>query len=185
MLVTVGVSNHHLHLTKEDYQTLFGNTPVEIKKELVQKGQFASNITVTIQTAKGKIEGVRLLIPFRSYTQVELSKTDTYKLGIDPPIRDSGDVTDASEVEIVGSLGSITKKCAIIATRHIHMNEEDQKRLGLQNKKEVQVRADGMKGATLDHVQLKVDPSYVLELHLDTDDANALLLKTGDTLDIL
>lgn len=185
MEVTVGVSNHHLHLTKEDYEVLFGNIKPEIKKELVQKGQYASNITVTIKTEKGKLENVRLLLPFRNYTQVEISKTDSYKLGINPPIRDSGDLSKASLVEIVGPIGSIKKECAIIATRHIHMTKEDQIKLGLETKAEVQVKVNGIKAALLDHVALKVDPSYVLELHLDTDDANALLLKNGDKVEII
>lgn len=180
MKVLLGVSNHHFHLTEEDYKILFGDTPIEIKKELVQKGQYASNLTATIKTEKGTIENVRLLTPLRKYTQVEISKTDAYRLGIDPPVRDSGDLRDAAMVEIVGTHGYIKKECAILATRHIHMTKEDQKKLNLEGKTEVQVQFDGEKGATLDHVQLKVAPSYTLELHLDTDDANALLLKTGD-----
>lgn len=185
MEVVVGISNHHFHITEEDYQVLFGSTPVEIKKELTQRGQYASNITATIQTEKGKIENVRLLTPFRSYTQVELSKTDAYKLGITPPVRDSGDLREASIVEIVGSHGTIKKECAIIANRHIHLTPIDVDRFHLEGKREVQVKASGIKGAVLDHVQLKVDDSYKFELHLDTDDANALLLKQGDTLEIL
>lgn len=185
MYINLGVSNHHFHVTKEDYEILYGDIPVENVKELVQPGQYASNLTATIKTEKAMIERVRLLVPFRSYTQVEISKTDAYKLGIDPPVRDSGDLIDASVVEIVGPHGSIKKECAIIANRHIHMTPQDQKELGLENKKEVQVKFAGSKGAILDHVQLKVDESYRLELHLDTDDANALLLKTGDKAEII
>lgn len=185
MEIKVGVSNHHFHLTEEDYQVLYGTAPVEYKKALSQKGQYASFVTATIQTEKAKIENVRLLVPFRSYTQVELSKTDAYKLGIDPPIRDSGDLRGASVVEIIGSKGSIKKECAIIASRHIHLTKEDQIRLGLEGKREVQVEFQGEKGAVLHHVHLKVANSYSLELHLDTDDANALFLKTGDRGEII
>lgn len=180
MKVQLGVSNHHFHLTEADYKVLFGDTIVENIKELVQKGQYASNIVATIKTEKGSIDKVRLLMPFRNYTQVEISKTDAYKLGINPPIRDSGNITGASEVEIIGTHGSIKKECAIIATRHIHMTKDDQEKLGLIGKSEVSVKFDGIKSGTFEHVYLKVDPTYTLELHLDTDDANAFLLTTGD-----
>ncbi len=185
MQVQVGISNHHIHLTQEDYEILFGDTLIIKEKQLQQPGEYASNLTATLQTKKGSIENVRVLLPFRSYTQVELSKTDAYKLGIDPPIRDSGDLQGASEITIVGTKASISKKCVIIATRHIHMNPNDQNKLGLQNKKEVQVTVKGPKGGVLDHVKLKVGPNYKLELHLDTDDANGMFLKTGDYVDIL
>lgn len=185
MFVNLGVSNHHIHLTEEDYHILFGNAPLEYQKELVQPGQYASNILVTIKTEKATIEKVRLLVPFRNYTQVELSKTDAYKLGINPPVRDSGDLSNASLVEIIGSCGSIKKECAIIANRHIHMTKEDQVRLGLEDKTEVSVKFAGEKGGVLDHVQLKVDDNYKLEMHLDTDDANAFLLKTNDQGEII
>lgn len=180
MKVPVGVSNRHIHLNQEDYQILFQDQPIEIVKPLVQEGQFASNIFVTIQTPKGQIEKVRMIGPLRTYTQVEMSQTDAYKLGLHPPVRDSGDLKEAASITIIGPCGKIEKPCAILANRHIHMNEKTRKELGLEGKDEVSVHFGGLKSATLEHVALKVDPSYVLEMHLDTDDANALLIKTND-----
>ncbi len=185
MEIPVGVSNRHVHLNEEDYRILFGARPLEVKKSLRQPGQFASNLVVDIKTDKALIEHVRLVGPLRKYSQVELSRTDAVHLGIDPPIRDSGDLFQAAEVEIIGPEGSIKKECAIIANRHIHMTQEDQLRLRLADQEEVQVQFDGPKGAILDHVKIKVDPSFCLELHLDTDDANAILIKTGDNVQLL
>ena len=110
MKVTIGVSNRHLHLTDADYQILFGSQPLEKKQDLVQRGQYSTKQLVTIQTEKDKIEKVRLIGPLRTYTQVEISKTDAYKLGIDPPLRESGDLTGASLLEIIGPCGQIKKK---------------------------------------------------------------------------
>lgn len=185
MKVLVGISNRHVHLTEEDYVLLFGTNILEKKKDLYQIGQFASTQTITIRTEKGEIAGVRLLGPFRDYTQVELSKTDTYTLGIDPPIRDSGDLEGASLLELVGPKGTIQRECAILPNRHIHISPDDLKKIGLREDQEVMVHFEGAKGAILEHVRFKVDPSYRMELHLDTDEGNAVLAKTGDTCEII
>ena len=186
MKVKLGVSNKHVHLTEIDFKTLFGNDAVlTIDKELVQPKQFASTLTVTIKTEKAFFDNVRVLGPIRDYTQVEISKTDAYKLGINPPIRDSGDIANAEEIQIVGPNGSITRKCAIIATRHIHLTKDMQKEYGLENIQEVSVEYTGEKGVIFKNVKLKVQDEAVFELHLDTDDANGSLLKTGDYLTII
>ncbi len=185
MKVLVGISNRHVHLTEEDYVLLFGTNCLEKKKDLYQVGEFATTQTIIIRTDKKEIAGVRVLGPFRDYTQVELSKTDAYFLGIDPPIRDSGDLKGASLLELVGPKGSISRACAILPTRHIHINQEELEKMGLDATKEVMVRFDGIKGATLEHVHLKVGKSYKLELHLDRDEGNALLAKTGDMCEII
>jgi len=182
--IVLGVSNHHLHLTKEDYNLLFDEELTK-KNDLFQPGEFAANQTVTIKTEKSQLERVRILGPFRDYTQLEISKTDAYYLGINPPIRNSSDLIGASEVEIVGPLGSIKRECAIIANRHIHMSTKDQIDLGLTFKKEVSIKVEGEKGGILNHVYLKVSDSYKLECHLDTDDANSHLLKTNDKIEII
>lgn len=186
MQIKLGISNRHIHLTKEDFELLFGkDIELSIKKKLVQPGQFASNFTVTIKTEKSTIDSVRILGPIRKYTQLEISKTDSYKLGINPPIRDSGEIENASIVEIIGPKGSIKRACAIIATRHIHLTKEMQKELELENKKEVSVEFIGEKSVVFKNVKLKVQDASVFELHLDTDDANGSLLKTGDYLNII
>ena len=154
-------------------------------KDLVQLGEFASNMQVEIQTNKSKIAKVRLLGPLRQYTQVELSKTDCYTLGIDAPVRSSGDLNGASEITINGPCGSITKECAIIANRHLHINHDDRIALGLENVDKIKVRIGSEKSAILDSVYIKETPKGVLELHLDTDDANANLVRSNDSAELI
>lgn len=185
MKVKIGVSNRHIHLCKQDYDILFGDIEMGKIKDLVQLGEFASNMQVEIQTNKSKIAKVRLLGPLRQYTQVELSKTDCYTLGIDAPVRSSGDLNGASEITINGPCGSITKECAIIANRHLHINHDDRIALGLENVDKIKVRIGSEKSAILDSVYIKETPKGVLELHLDTDDANANLVRSNDSAELI
>lgn len=178
MKVTIGVSNHHVHLTEEDFKILFGKDAVlEIDKELKQPGQFASKQRVNIKTDKGEIHDLRILGPFRNYTQVELSLTDCRKLKVNAPVRTSGDLKDASEITIVGPVGSVVRSSLIIADRHIHITKEEREQLGLMNVSEVCVYVDTPKGGTYEHVQIKEAPNSYFEMHLDTDDANAFLIE--------
>ena len=185
MKVKIGVSNRHVHLTHDDYVLLFGNETIKKERDLVQKGQFASSSKVTIKTDKNYIENVRVLGPFRNYTQVEISKTDSYFLGINPPIRNSGDLTDANEITIIGPMGSIVRKSCIIDTRHIHINKSDRDNLGLTNVDYVKVEVGNIKKSILYDVYIKESEDGVFELHLDLDDANACFLKNGDEATIL
>ncbi len=180
MKVILGVSNRHLHLTKEDYYQLFQKESLEKVHDLVQPHQYLSNQFVSIQTPKNKIDHVKIVGPFRSYTQVEISKTDAYFLGINPPIVDSGVLDEASEIEVIGPCGIIKRKCVIIPNRHIHMTPLQQEKLGLKNVEKVSVLFSGEKETLFSNVKLKVSQEANIELHLDTDDANAALLKTGD-----
>ncbi|MGN1353054.1 MAG: PduL/EutD family phosphate acyltransferase [Bacilli bacterium] len=184
MQVSVGISNHHVHLSENDLKLLF-DKELEIRNELKQPGQFASNQLVDIIGPKGEIKGLRVLGPARSYTQVEVSKTDCYKLGINPPVRDSGDLEGAAILKIVGPKGVIKRECGIIATRHIHVNEEIRKEKDLIGLKEVSVRIGGEKGGILNHVHLKDSKEAYFEIHLDTDDANAFMLKNDDLIEII
>lgn len=178
MKVTIGISNRHIHLTEEDLKTLCGDITIEKVYDLNQPGQFASTLKLTLETEKATIENVRVLGPTRSYTQVELSKTDAIKLGINSPLRESGDLRDAAKITIIGPCGKITKDCAIIATRHIHIDKMKREQLGLTNIDYVKVKLDGIKGGILDHVSIKeTNPAYY-EMHLDTDDANAHFLTS-------
>ena len=185
--VQIGVSNRHVHLTEEDFKILFGNDAVlEKNKDLTQPGQFASTSTVTIKTEKDKIENVRVLGPIRKYTQVEISKTDAYKLGINPPVRESGDIAGSEKVTLIGPVGSIDlDEGCIIATRHIHLSFADVKKYKLENVKYVKVFVNGLKGGILNNVSLKVSDDFVFEMHIDTDDANAHLIKQGDIATIM
>lgn len=185
MRVTLGVSNRHIHLNEEDYKILFGNKKIKIVKKLVQKNQYASNLFVTLKTNKSNIKKVRVVGPIRNYTQVEISKTDAINLGINPPVRESGNLKNAAKITIIGPEGKIEKNAAIIADRHIHLSPKDVKEKNLIGVKEVSVKFNSKKGTTFDHVKLKVQEEGVWELHLDTDDANGSLLKTGDKADII
>ena len=185
MKINVGVSNHHVHLTDEDYKLLFGDTPFTKRNDLTQPGMFASELTVTIKGSKRSIENVRVLGPLRSYTQVEISKTDAYTLGVNPPVRNSGELSDADLITIIGPNGEVTKKAAIIATRHIHVDKNIRKEHNLEGIDKVSVKIGGEKSGIIENVYLKDSEEAYFELHLDTDDANAFLLKQGDEIEII
>lgn len=183
MEITIGVSNRHVHLTEEHFKILFGeNATLEVVKLLTQPGQFASNCKVTIKTEKSEIDGVRVLGPIRPYTQVEISRTDAYKLGVNPPVRNSGDLKGSSPITIVGPIGSVTiEEGCIIATRHIHATPEDAEKYGLKDGQIVKVEVKNEKGGILYNVAVKVSTANAWEMHIDTDDANGNMIKQGDT----
>ena len=185
MKVSVGISNRHVHLNEFDYKILFQDHKLTKRNDLNQPGQFACNERVQIIGPKGYLENVIIVGPLRNYTQVEVSKTDCYKLGIDPPIRDSGNLDNASIVTIIGPYGKIERSCCIIANRHIHVDKSILKEKDLIGIKEVSIEVKGEKSGRLDHVHLKETEEAYFELHLDTDDANAFLLKTGDEVEII
>ena len=186
MKVRVAISAHHIHLTKEDLEILFGkNFELHKRNDLSQKGQFASEEKVTIKTLKGEMV-LRVLGPVRDYTQAEVSKTDAYKLGINPPVRNSGDVLGSEKVTIIGPNGIIeNKECCIIADRHIHMSNDEAINYGLKNGEIVSVKVDGEKGGIMNNVHIRVSDSFTLEMHIDTDDGNAFLLNGGEILEII
>ena len=187
MKVSIGVSNRHVHLTQEHFKILFGEgKELEKRNDINQPGQFASTSLVTIKTDKSEIENVRVLGPFRAYTQVEISKTDAYKLGLNPPIRDSGNLKGSSPITIIGPSGVVElEEGCIIPTRHIHILPNQVKLYELEGKDVVNVRVGGEKGGILTNVHLKVSDEAFFELHLDTDDANAHLIKNGDIGEII
>ena len=187
MQIKVGVSNRHIHLKKEDLETLFGvGYELNVFKEINQPGQFSSTDKVIIKTDKAEISNVRVLGPVRNYTQVEISKTDAFKLGINPPVRTSGNIENSSPITIVGPKGilNLTEGC-IIADRHIHITPKETLEFGLIGLNEVSLRVEGIKGGILEHVHLKVSENACFEAHLDTDDANAHLIKDGDIVEII
>ena len=181
MKVTVGVSNHHVHLKQSDLDILFG-CELTKKSDLKQPGQFASFEVVTIKTDKSEINNVRVLGPVRNYTQIEISKTDAYKLGLNPPVRSSGNLDNSEIVTLIGPNGSIKTNGCIIADRHIHITYEDKEKYHLPDK--VNIKIDGEKQGII-AVNIKPSDEAYFELHLDTDDANAFLLKNGDEVEII
>ena len=181
--IPIGISARHLHITKEHLEVLFGKgAELTFKKELMG-GQFAANERVTIVGLNLRvIENVRILGPVRKETQVEISKTDARKLGLSAPIRPSGDIKNSSPITIVGPKGAIyLQEGCIVAQRHIHMNENDANGFGVKDKEIVCVKSisDEREG-TLNHVLIRVDPSFTLEMHIDTDEANAIGINPKD-----
>ena len=175
--IPVGVSNRHIHLTREHLDVLFGAgyelTPL---KDLSQPGQYACKEQLTlIGPSLRAIEGVRVLGPLRKASQVEISRTDSYTLKIKPPVRESGDLAGSAPITIVGPKGLVQlKEGCIIANRHIHMSPADGVKYGVSDGDYVSVQTVGDgKRTTLYDVQIRVSDKFVLEMHLDTDDANA------------
>lgn len=187
MKVKIGVSARHVHLCEKDFEYLFGSKSGLTKKDdLTQTGEYSCYETVTIKTKEDKIENVRILGPLRDYTQIEISKTDAHNLGINPPVRNSGDIKGSEAITICYKDKEIAKEeGCIIATRHIHMSTRDAFKLGFRSNQKVKVKIKGEKGGILENVYIKVKDSFVYELHLDVDDANAHLISTGDVGEVI
>jgi len=174
--IPLGVSNRHMHIRKETFTAIFGaDASLDVYRELFQPGEFASNQVVTIVGPKMRaIQNVRILGPFRNYDQVELSLTDAIGIGISPPVRNSGDLKDASPLTVVGPAGSMfIPRCAIVANRHAHMPSNDALAFGVKEGDFVRVRIGGEKTTVFENVLVRVNDDWKLQLHLDTDDANA------------
>ena len=180
-MVPIGVSARHIHLTQADVETLFGKGYQLTKKKELMGGQFASNELVTIVGLKLRaIENVRILGPVRKASQVEISATDAIKLGIKAPIRESGKIEGSAPIAIVGPCGVIyLKEGCIIASRHIHMSPADAQNAGVKNGDIVSVKVDNERATTYNNVLIRVDPTFTLEMHIDTDEANAAKISTG------
>lgn len=182
-VVPVGVSARHVHLTAEHVEKLFGPGYQLTQKKELMGGQYACNEQVTIVGTKLRaIENVRILGPVRKGSQVEISKTDAVKLGIVAPIRESGNTKGSAPIAIVGPKGVVyLDEGCIIAKRHIHMSSKDAKDANVKDGDIVSVQFDNDRGTIFNHVQIRVDDSFTLEMHIDTDEANACVIKTGDT----
>ena len=186
-MVPVGVSARHVHLTQEHVEELFGAGHILHKKKELMGGQFAAEECVTIVGLKLRaIENVRVLGPCRGKSQVEISATDALKLGVKAPIRESGNIAGSAPIALVGPKGALyLKEGCIIAKRHIHMSPADAEAAGVKDGDVVSVRADNERGTVFNHVQIRVDKSFTLEMHIDTDEANAAKITTGTTVRIL
>ena len=171
-MVPVGVSARHVHLTQEHVEALFGAGHTLHKKKDLMGGQFAAEECVTIVGLKLRaIENVRVLGPCRSKSQVEISATDALKLGVKAPIRESGNVAGSAPIALVGPKGAIYLKDAEAA--------------GVKDGDVVSVKADNERGTVFNHVQIRVHDSFTLEMHIDTDEANASKIVTGSTVRII
>ncbi|MGL5676140.1 MAG: phosphate propanoyltransferase [Cellulosilyticaceae bacterium] len=179
--IKVGISARHLHISQEHLNILFGEgSELHPIKELMG-GQFAADERVTVVGAQGrKLDNVRILGPIRKATQVEVSATDAMFLKVAAPLRDSGDVEGTAAVTLIGPKGQVElEQGCIVAKRHIHMSPADAERFGVADKELVSIDFPGERRGTLHDVLVRVDPTFTLEMHLDTDEANALAVKQG------
>jgi len=186
--IPVGVSNRHIHLSVSDLETLFGKgyelTPI---KDLSQPGQYACKEVLTIVGPSMRpIENVRVLGPVRKTSQVEISATDSYVLKVKPPVRESGKLAGSSPIRIIGPKGivELSEGC-IIANRHIHMSPEDGERFGVKDGDYIDVDVNGKRRTRWFDVQVRVHKDFRLEMHVDTDDANAAGIGNGFTVTVV
>ena len=175
----IGISNRHIHLSPEHLAILFGaGYSLQKHKDLSQPGQFAAKETVTLAGPKGQLEKVRILGPVRAATQVEISVTDCFQLGIKPAIRDSGQLEGSSGLAVIGPQGTVElSQGAIVAARHIHLHSDQAREWNLTDGQRVTVRVASERPATFEQVLVRVSPAFQGELHLDTDEANAAFVK--------
>ena len=182
--IPIGVSNRHIHLSREDVDTLFGKGyELTVLKELSQPGQYACKEVLTIiGPSMRPIEGVRVLGPVRRASQVEISATDSYVLKVKPPVRESGNIKGSAPISIVGPRGvvELSEGC-IIANRHIHMSPSDALAFGVSDGDYVDIDVNGSRPTRWFGVQVRVHKDFRLEMHVDTDDANAVGFKNGST----
>jgi putative phosphotransacetylase len=189
--IPIGVSPRHVHLSKEDFHRLFGAEATLVRtRDLTQGGQFASEQVVTLSTPVGKIETVRVLGPFRDATQVELAKSDAVRLGLDPPVRDSGDHADSPGIMLIGPAGRMEiSQGVILAQRHVHMTPHDAREYDVVDKEIVFMavaggsrtgRKSSPRTVIFGDALIRVNENFRLDFHLDTDEANAAGVRTDD-----
>lgn len=186
--VLCGVSARHLHLSQQDLKILFGeDAELTNMKDLNQPGQFACNQKVDLVGPKNTIKNVRVLGPERKQTQIEVSLTDCVTLGIQAPIRDSGNLTGTGPITLKGPVGCVElKEGVIVAMRHVHLHPDEAAPYGIKDKDIIRVKTtDNPRSLIFDQVLARVNSAYALEFHIDTDEANASGLKSGDYVEIL
>ncbi len=174
--IPIGVSARHVHLTREHIDKLFGKGYQLNKKKELMGGQYAAEECVTLVGTKLRaIENVRILGPERKASQVEVSRTDAIRLGLNPPVRESGNIAGSAPIALVGPAGVLyLEEGCIIAKRHIHMSPADAQKFGVKDGDVVKVRFANGRGGIFEEVQIRVDKTFTLEMHIDTDEANGL-----------
>lgn len=185
---TVGLSNKHVHLSQEHINILFGEGhELTSIKDLTQPGQFACDEKVDVVGPKRTIKGVRILGPARKESQIEISYSDGFTLGLkDVPLRDSGKLEGTPGVKLVGPKGEVElEKGVIVASRHLHMHTSDAEKFGLKDKDIVKVKVSGPRGLTFDNVLVRVNEAYALDLHVDVEEGNAAGLSNGQIVEVI
>lgn len=185
--IPVGVSNRHIHLSKESLDKLYGEGySLSKMKDLSQPGQYACKEILTICGPKGAIEKVRILGPVRNKTQVEILSGDAYKLGINPQLRDSGDLENTCGITLVGPSGSVQiNDGVILAKRHIHMSTKDARDLDVKDGEIVSIEVDGLRGGIYNNVTIRANDNSTLECHIDIEEANAMMIKNSSKVKII
>lgn len=186
-MIPVGISNRHIHISQEHLDVLFGKDYKLVKmKDLSQPGQYAAEERVDVVGPKKTLKGVRILGPVRGETQIEVSITDAFTLGVEPVVRNSGDLDNTPGVKIVGPQGEVViDKGVIVAARHIHMHTTDAEKFGVTDKEIVKVKVEGPRAITFENVLVRVNKDYALEMHVDTDEGNAAQLKNGSMVELV
>lgn len=185
--VPVGISVRHIHLSRADVDRLFGrNYQLTPKKQLSQPGQYACEECLDVIGPKGELKKVRILGPERKATQIELAQTDCRNIGVTAPVRSSGQTAGTPGITLRGPLGEITvPEGVIIADRHLHMSEGEAVAFGLKDGDHVRIQVDGVKPGVLGNVLVRAGKGHSLDLHIDTDDGNAFLLRQGQLVTVL
>ena len=185
--VPVGISVRHIHLTRADVDKLFGyGYQLTPKKALSQPGQFACEECLDVIGPKGELKRVRILGPERSATQIELAQTDCRTIGVNAPVRSSGDTKGTPGVTLRGPLGELTvPEGVIVADRHLHMTPAQAAAFGLADGDRVQIRINGLKPGIMGGVLVRASNKCALDFHIDSDDGNAFLLKQGQLVTVL
>jgi putative phosphotransacetylase len=185
--VPVGVSARHIHLTEEHIAILFGSGyELNVLKPLSQPGQFAAEETVAVIGPKGRFDKVRILGPARKASQLEISKTDSFQLGVRPPVRESGSIDNTPGITIQGPAGEVVlERGVIVAARHIHFHTKEAAEWGIEDKQLLRVRVQGERPLVFEDVIARVSDQFALDMHIDTDEANAAGVATGDIAVIL
>lgn len=181
MEIPVSVSARHVHLSRKDMDRLFGSgSELTLYKSLSQPGQFAAVEKVALEGPKGRIENVRILGPLRSQTQAELAPSDARHIGLHLPVRSSGDLKGTPGIRVIGPAGSLElEEGCILAERHIHMTVRQARERGLTDGQKVQVKINGLRGGQFDSVHIRIRDDYALDMHIDTDEANAFQIEPG------
>ncbi len=186
--IPVGVSNRHCHLTQEHFKILFGRSAEPKKiKNIKQPGFYAAEEMIDLKGPKGILKKIRLVAPYRSHTQIELAVTDAISIGLNAPVRESGDIKGSAGATLIGPAGQVEiKEGVIVAKRHLHFSPGEAKNLGIASGEVVRVRAGapGARSTVFEDVVVRVSDQYSLEFHVDTDEANAAGLENGNVVHI-
>jgi putative phosphotransacetylase len=185
--IHIGVSARHIHLSQKHIELLFGQGYILNEfKALSQPGQFAADEVVSVQGPKGRMDKIRILGPARGDTQLEISRTDSFVLGVNPPLRQSGDINGTPGIKVIGPAGSVDlEHGVIVAARHIHFHTSDALVWGITDKQMLKVKLSGERPLVLENVIARVSDQFALDLHIDTDEANAAGVRTDEYAEIV